>query len=67
MVNKYKNTFKNLTPTNSLFIKTGFLKLNEMFSLQIYQLMQNTVRGFEVDQAALHQLVQSIHTIPDFQ
>ena len=67
MVNKYKNTFKNLTPRNSLFIKTGFLKLNEMFSLQIYQLMQNTVRGFEVDQAALHQLVQSIHTISDFQ
>ena len=38
-----------LTPTNPLFIKTGFLKLNEVLKLQICKLMQNTIRGFEVD------------------
>ena len=35
-----------LTPTNSLFTKTGFLKLKEVLDLQICKLMQNTIRGF---------------------
>ena len=32
-----------LTPTNPLFIKTGFLKLNEVLDLKICKLMQNTI------------------------
>ena len=38
-----------LTSTNSLFVKTGILKLNEIFNLQVCKLMLNTLRGFEVD------------------
>ena len=38
-----------LWPTNTLFIKTGFLKLNEVLDLKICKLMQNTIWGFEVD------------------
>ena len=38
-----------LTPTNSLFVKTGILKCNEVFKLQVCKLMLNTLRGFEVD------------------
>ena len=38
-----------LTPTNSLFLKTGILKFNEVFNLQVCKLMLNTLREFEVD------------------
>ena len=36
-------------PTNSLSVKTGILKFNEVFNLQVCKLMLNTLRGFEVD------------------
>ena len=50
-----------LTPTNPLFIKTGFLKLNEVLDLQICKLMQNTISGFEVDHKCFTP-VSSIHS-----
>ena len=34
---------------DSLFVKTGILKLNEIFNLYVCKLMLNTLRGFEVD------------------
>ena len=38
-----------MTSTNSLFVKTGILKLNEIFNFQVCKLMLNTLIGFEVD------------------
>ena len=38
-----------LTPTSSLFIKVGLLKLNELFELQILKLMQPYLTGFDVN------------------
>ena len=38
-----------LTTTNPLFIKTGVLKLNDVYRLQICKLMRNTITGFDVD------------------
>ena len=37
-----------LTLTNSLFVKTGILKFNEVFNLQVCQLILNTLKGLEV-------------------
>ena len=38
-----------LTTTNPLFLKTGVLKLNDVYKLQICKLMRNTITGFDVD------------------
>ena len=38
-----------LTLTNPLFVKTGLLKLNDVFKLQVCKLMQNSMTGFVVD------------------
>ena len=38
-----------LTPTNPLFVKTGLLKLNDAFILQVCELMQNSLTGFDVE------------------
>ena len=56
-----------LTPTNSLFFKTGVLKLNEVFNLQVCKLMLNTLRGFEVDHSCFTPEVWFIHTVEDIQ
>ena len=37
-----------LTRTNQLFLKTGLLKLNDVFKLQVCILMQNSMTGFDV-------------------
>ena len=50
-----------LTLTDQLFIKTGFLKLNEVLDLQICKLMQSTIRGCEVDHNCFTP-VSSIHS-----
>ena len=50
-----------LTPTNSLFLKTGILKFNEVFNLQVCKLMLNTLRGFEVDHSCFTP-VSMVHT-----
>ena len=46
---RYVCNVTGLTSTNPLFIKTGFLKFNCVFNLQICKLMQNTIREFKVD------------------
>ena len=38
-----------LTTTNPLFVKTGLLKLNDVFKLQVCKLMQNSMTGFDVE------------------
>ena len=38
-----------LTTTNLPFKKTGVLKLNDVYKLQICKLMRNTITGFDVD------------------
>ena len=38
-----------LTQTNPLFVKTGLLKLNDMFKLQVCKLMQISMTGFDVE------------------
>ena len=48
-----------LTPTNLLFIKVGFQKLKELLDLQICNLMQKNIRGFESDHNYF--TLQSIH------
>ena len=37
-----------LTPTNPLFVKTGLLKLIDVFKLQVCKLMKNNMTGFHV-------------------
>ena len=49
IIGKYVCRVPDLTPTNSLFIKIGFLKLNEVLDLKICKLIQNTIGGFEID------------------
>ena len=56
----------DLTQTNPLFIKTGFMKLNEILVLQICKLVQNTIRIFEVNHNWFTP-VQSVTTVPDCQ
>ena len=41
-----------MTPTNPLFLKTGLLKLNEMFDSQVCKLMQCTMTLFNVDHSS---------------
>ena len=50
-----------LIPTNLLFLKTGIPKFNEVFNLQVCKLLQNTLRGFEVDHSCFTQ-VNMVHT-----
>ena len=38
-----------LTLTNPLFVKTGLLKLNDVFKLQVCKLMKNSMTGFDVE------------------
>ena len=38
-----------LTPTNPLFVKTGLLKLNDVFKLQVCKLMQISMTRFDVE------------------
>ena len=37
-----------LTPTNPLFVKTGVLKLSDVFKMHVYKLLQNNMTGFDV-------------------
>ena len=50
-----------LTPTNQLFVKTGLLKLNDVFKLQVYKLIQNSMTGFHVDHKSFT-LASSLHS-----
>ena len=50
-----------LTPTNPLFEKTGLLKLNDVFKLQVCKLMQNSMTGFDVEHKSFT-LVSSLHS-----
>ena len=50
-----------LTTTNPLFKKTGVLKLNDVYKLQICKLMHNTITGFDVEQNRFT-LASSVHS-----
>ena len=50
-----------LTPTNFWYVKTGILKLNEVFNLQVPKLMLNTFRGFEIEHSGFTP-VSMVHT-----
>ena len=50
-----------LISTNSLFVKTGILKLNEIYNLRVCKMMLNTLRGFEVDHSCFNP-VSMVHS-----
>ena len=50
-----------LTPSNPLFVKTGLLKLNDVFKLQVCKLMQNSMTGFDVEHKSFT-LTSSLHS-----
>ena len=58
---KYVCRVPALTLTNPLFVKTGILKFNDVFNLQICKLMLNTLREFEVNQSFITP-VDIVHT-----
>ena len=50
-----------LISTNPLFVKTGLLKLNDVFKLQVCKLMQNSMTGFDVEHKSFT-LASSLHS-----
>ena len=66
IVCRYVCRVPDLTPTNQLFVKTGLLKLNDVFKLQVSKLMQNSITGFDVEHKSLLSLVLFIHIIHSF-
>ena len=55
-----------LTPTNPLFVKTGLLKLNDVFKLQVCKLMQNSMTEFDVEHKSFTIAIFLNHTIQGF-
>ena len=55
-----------MTLTNQLFVKTGLLKLNDVFKLQVGKLMQNSMTEFDVEHKSFNLLVLFIHTTQGF-
>ena len=45
---RYVCSVAAFTPTNPLVVKTGVLKLNNLFKLQVCKIMQNSMTGFDV-------------------
>ena len=50
-----------MTPTNSLLIKTSYLKTNEVFKLQVCKLMLETLSRFEIEQSCFTP-ISMVHT-----
>ena len=50
-----------LTPTNPLFVKTGLLKLNKVFKLQVSKLKQNSITRFDIEHKSFT-LASSFHS-----
>ena len=61
IVCRYVCRVPDLTPTNQLFVKTGLLKLNDVFKLQVCKLMQNSMTGFYVEHKSFT-LASSLHS-----
>ena len=55
------------TTTKPLFKKTGILKLNDVYKLQICKLMRNTITGFDVNHNRFSLLALLTHITQDFQ
>ena len=55
-----------LTPTKQLFVKTGLLKLNDVFKLQVCKLMQNSMTEFDVEHKSFTIAIFLNHTIQGF-
>ena len=58
---RYVCCVTGLTTTNPLFRKTGVLKLNDVYKLQICKLMPNTITGFDVEHNRFT-LASSVHS-----
>ena len=61
IVIRYVCRLPALTTTKPLFKKTGVLKLNDVYKLQICKLMCNTITGFDVEHNRFT-LASSVHS-----